>query len=69
VLDAKTGDLKADSGALDVTKFAKPGDSIIPLAFHLKIDELVAGSYIAEIRAADTTRRIVARKVPFDVVE
>jgi hypothetical protein len=35
----------------------------------LKVDELAVGSYFAEIRAADATHRIVARKVPFEVVE
>jgi VWFA-related protein len=69
LLDAKTGDPKADTGAIDITKLAKPGNPVIPVAFRLKVDELAVGSYFAEIRAADATHRIVARKVPFEVVE
>jgi hypothetical protein len=69
LLDAKTGDQKSTSGAMDVTKLAKPGNPVIPVAFRLPIEALAAGAYIAEFRAADGTRRIVARKVPFEVVE
>ncbi|MGA2275405.1 MAG: VWA domain-containing protein [Bryobacteraceae bacterium] len=68
LLDAKTSDPKVDSGVMDVTRYAKHGDSVIPVAFRLKVEALAAGSYIAEIRAADT-RRIVTRSVPFEVVE
>jgi VWFA-related protein len=69
LLDARTGDPKTDTGAMDITKFVKPGNPVIPVAFRLKVEDLAAGSYIAEIRAADATHRIVARKVPFEVVE
>ncbi|MGA2039087.1 MAG: VWA domain-containing protein [Bryobacteraceae bacterium] len=69
LLDAKTGEAKTDSGAMDVTKLAKLGEPVIPVAFRLKVEELAAGSYVAEIRAADATRRVVARKIPFEVVE
>jgi hypothetical protein len=69
MLDAKTGQPKTDTGPLDISKFVKPGDPVIPVAFRLKVDELEAGSYIAEIRAADITHRVVARKIPFEVVE
>jgi VWFA-related protein len=69
LLDAKTGDPKTDTGAMDITKYGKPGNPVIPVAFRLKVEDLAAGSYIAEIRAADATHRVVARKIPFDVVE
>jgi VWFA-related protein len=69
LLDAKTGDQKSSSGAMDVTKLAKPGNPVIPVAFRLPLEELAAGSYIAEFRAADSTHRVVARKIPFEVVE
>jgi len=69
LLEAKTGIPKSDSGAMDITKFAKPGNSMIPVAFRLPVEGLAAGSYIAEFRAADATNRVVARKVPFEVVE
>ena len=69
LLDAKTGQERDDSGAMDVSRFIKPGNPVIPVAFRLKVEELATGSYIAEFRAADSTRRIVARKVPFEVVE
>ncbi|MFY9726444.1 MAG: VWA domain-containing protein [Bryobacteraceae bacterium] len=67
LLDAKTGDTKSDSGAMDISKLAKPGNPVIPVAFRLKVEDLVAGSYIAEVLAEDATHRIVARKVPFEV--
>jgi len=69
LLDAKTGDLKSSSGAMGLSRFAKPGNPVIPLAFRLPVEGLAAGSYIAEFRAADATHHMVARKVPFDVVE
>jgi len=53
LLDAKTGDPKTDTGAIDITKLAKPGNPVIPVAFRLKVDELAVGSYFAEIRAVD----------------
>ena len=69
LLDAKTGDAKTDTGAMDISKFIKPGNPVIPVAFRLKVEDLAAGSYIAEIHAKDVTRREVARKIPFEVVE
>jgi hypothetical protein len=69
LLDANTGQPKSDSGAMDISKLAKPGNPVIPVAFRLKVEDLAAGSYIAEVLAGDATHRIVARKVPFEVVE
>jgi hypothetical protein len=69
LLDAKTGEPKTDSGAMDITKLVKPGSPVIPVAFRLKVEDLPAGSYIAEFLAADSTHRKVARKIPFEVVD
>ena len=69
LLEAKAGAPKSDSGAMDITKFAKPGNPVIPVAFRLPVEGLPAGSYVAEFRAADATNRIVARKIPFEIVE
>jgi hypothetical protein len=33
------------------------------------VEKLDPGSYLAEFRAEDQTHRIVARKIPFEVVE
>jgi len=69
LLDAKTGDQKSDSGAMDVARFVKPGNPTIPVALRLPIDGLAPGTYLAEFKAADMTHRTVARKIPFEVVE
>jgi VWFA-related protein len=69
LLDAKTGDQKSNSGAMEISKYAKPGNPVIPVAFRLPVQGLPPGSYIAEFRAADITHKPVSRKVPFDVVE
>ena len=69
LLDGKSGAEKSDSGAMDLGKFVKPGNPVIPVAFRLPVQGLAPGSYVAEFRAADATSRVVARKVPFEVVE
>jgi len=69
LIDAKTGEPRTDSGAMDVSKLAKPGNPVIPVAFRLQVEALPAGSYIAEIKAADSKQHTIARKVPFEVVE
>jgi len=69
MLDAKTGEARTDTGPIDVTGRVQPGNPTIPLAFRLKVEQLAAGSYIAEFRVADSTHRILARKVPIEVVE
>ena len=69
LLDAKSGEAKSDSGPMDISKLAKAGNPVVPVAFRLPVEMLNPGSYLAEFRAGDPTHRVVARKIPFEVVE
>jgi hypothetical protein len=68
VIDRKSGDTKGDSGLVDVTNSARPGNAVVPIALDLHLDKLSAGTYRAELRAVDNTGRAVTRVVDFEVL-
>jgi VWFA-related protein len=69
LLDAKTGEEKVSTGDMDAGGFGHPGNPAIPVSFHLDLDLLTAGHYVAEVRAKDSSDRMVTRQAPFEVIE
>jgi len=68
VLDRKSGATKADTGPVEVTSQARPGNPVVPIGFNLPVDKLEAGTYRAELKAFDSTGRAVTRVVDFEVL-
>lgn len=52
LLDAKTGKVLVDSGAMRQAD-ARPGSPVMPVALKLPLDKLEAGDYICELTGAD----------------
>jgi len=68
VIDRKSGDTKGDSGLVEVTSAARPGNPVVPIALNLPVDKLEAGTYRAELKAVDSAGRAVTRVVDFEVL-
>jgi VWFA-related protein len=69
LLDAKTGEERVATGGMDLDGLAHPGNPAVPLSFHLDLDSLTAGQYVAEVRATDSDHHVVTRQAPFEVIE
>ncbi|MGP8246163.1 MAG: VWA domain-containing protein [Bryobacteraceae bacterium] len=68
VIDRKSGATKTDSGLVEVTNAARPGNPVVPVALNLPVNKLEAGAYRAELKAVDSTGRSVTSVVDFDVL-
>jgi len=51
VLDAKSGEIRADSGVAGISSYIRPGNPLIPFATRLALDKLPAGAYRLEVKA------------------
>lgn len=55
VSDAKTGEVKIDTGLENVDASTQPGSTVIPIAKQVSVDKLPAGAYRLEVQATDPT--------------
>jgi len=68
VLDAKTNDVKVDTGLNGVAGYVRPGNPVVPFATRLSVGQLPAGAYRLEVRATNATgQETVARTVEFEL--
>jgi VWFA-related protein len=68
VLDRKTKEAKQDTGVVGVNNFLHPGNPVIPVGMKLPVNTLNPGSYVAELKAVDSTGHTSAvRTAEFDV--
>jgi VWFA-related protein len=68
VIDRKSGATKSDSGLVEVTNAARPGNPVVPIALNLPVDKLEAGAYRAELKAVDSAGHAVTSVVDFEVL-
>ncbi|MEO8371557.1 MAG: VWA domain-containing protein [Candidatus Solibacter sp.] len=68
VLDAKTGDLKSDSGNVLVENFVKPGSPIVAIGLRLPVEGLAPGLYKMELKGLDATGAFATRTAEFEIV-
>jgi hypothetical protein len=68
VIDRASGATKSDSGLVEVTGSARPGNPVVPIALNLPLDKLEAGGYRAELKAVDSTGHAVTSVVDFEVL-
>lgn len=52
ILDAKTGEVRADSGLGSISGFIRPGNPVIPFATRLDVTQIPAGFWRLEVRAS-----------------
>lgn len=67
IVDRKTGELKVDSGGVDVMNFVRKGSPVVPIGLQLPLTQLTAGGYRLEMRAIESSGRTVSRTTDFDV--
>jgi VWFA-related protein len=67
VLDAKTKEMKQDSGLMRTPTSASPGSALIPLALKVPVDKLAAGTYVVELNVQDIAGNKTKRTAEFDV--
>jgi hypothetical protein len=67
ITDAKTGQVRGDSGLIEMTKLEQPGNPVISVGLKLPVAELPPGSYHASYTAKDDRGRSATRTVTFDV--
>ncbi len=67
VVDAK-GEQKADSGLVEMTRFAQAGNPVVPIGLRIPLDQLTAGSYKLEIIGRDEKGGAALRAVDFQVM-
>jgi VWFA-related protein len=67
VLDAKTKELKQDSGLMRTPTSAAPGSALIPLALKVPVDKLAAGAYVLELNVQDVAGNKTKRTAEFEV--
>jgi hypothetical protein len=69
VTDAKTGELKSDTGLRPVESGMRPGNPVIPVAREIAIKELHSGTYRLEVQASDSAGRSTAWRAATFTVE
>jgi VWFA-related protein len=65
LLDAQGNQERWNSGDVDLSALAKPGDRAIPVAVRLPVAGLPAGAYRAELTVADSAGGKAARRINF----
>jgi hypothetical protein len=54
IVDAKTGEIKSDSGFRPADGYVNPGKMIVPISQKVVIEELAPGEYQVQVRAKDS---------------
>jgi VWFA-related protein len=68
VLNAKTGELKQDTGFINMATHVKAGDPVIPVGLRLLVSDYGPGQYRAELKAMDTAGHVTGtRSINFSV--
>lgn len=55
VVDAKTGEVKSDTGFKPADEYVNPGKAVIPISQQVAIGELSPGDYRLQVRAMDSS--------------
>jgi hypothetical protein len=68
VLNAKTGDVKQDTGFINMSTHIKAGDPVVPVGLRLLVSDYGPGQYRAELKAMDTAGHVTGtRSINFSV--
>jgi hypothetical protein len=67
VMDRQGGAAKVDSGGVDLSKFMRAGNPVMPVGLRVPLAGLVAGAYRLELRAVDSAGRETLRSADFNV--
>jgi hypothetical protein len=65
LLDAQSDEERWNSGDVDLSALAKPGNRVIPVALKLPVAGLPAGTYHAELTVKDSAGGKAVRSISF----
>lgn len=51
ILDAKSGEIRGDSGVAAISSYIRPGNPLIPFATRLALEKMAPGAYRLEVKA------------------
>ena len=68
ILDAKTLEVKLDSGNVNVNNFAKEGSPLVAAGLRLPTEGLAAGHYRLELKGLDSTGAFAVRTAEFEIL-
>jgi hypothetical protein len=57
IVERATGEVKNDSGAMDVSGWTRAGSAVIPITLNLPVSKLDAGAYTLEVRVGEVLRK------------
>ncbi len=69
ILDRKTGEMKGDSGVIEMTAQSHQGNPVVPVALKLPVNTMPPGTYKAEFKAVDAAGHSATRQMDFDIIE
>jgi hypothetical protein len=55
IIDAKTGEVKSNTGFRPADGYVNPAKAVIPISQHIEIGELAPGEYQVQVRAKDSS--------------
>ena len=67
ILDRTSGEVKLDSGGVDISNFIRKGSPVMTVALNVPVKDLKTGGYRLEIRGIDSQNRGAVRTVDFDI--
>jgi hypothetical protein len=65
--DAKTGQMKTDSGVVEVSRYSTAGNPMVPVPLKIPVSGLGAGSYRCELTSMDSLGKSATRKMEFEI--
>jgi hypothetical protein len=66
ILDGQTGEVRAETGMAGIGSYVRPGNPVVAFATRLQMEQLPAGSYRLEVRAAVAgSENVLARTIDF----
>lgn len=67
ILDRQSGEVKLDSGGVDISNFVRQGNPVMAVALAVPVKDLKPGGYRMEILSGDWQNRQSKRTVDFDI--
>lgn len=67
VRERSSGVVKADSGPIRLEASGKQGQTVVPLALNVPVQDLAPGAYSVELEVVDSTGNSAKRSTPFEI--
>jgi hypothetical protein len=68
VFDRKTGEQKLDSGGVELSRYIRQGNAVVPVGLKLPVNGLAPGGYRLEMMVVDSTDKGATQTAEFDIL-